>query len=92
MTAHARGLTHIEWDSGDSPATSLLGLRKVTRMLKTDVFRLRLTPDDRAAWAAAADSRGLTVSEWIRKLADEGAARAEFDSWRESEANSALRT
>lgn len=41
----------------------------------TETVRLRLTPDQRDQWIAAADRDGLTLSEWLRAAAELAIAR-----------------
>lgn len=45
----------------------------------TDNLLLRLSPEQRARWQAAADAAGVTLSEWMRRTLDVGGryARAE---------------
>jgi hypothetical protein len=37
---------------------------------KTELVRLRLPPRVKRSWEAAAGRAGLTLSEWLRRLAD----------------------
>ena len=39
------------------------------------IFRLRLAPDDRARWQAAAEATGLSLSEWIRLVIERSLKR-----------------
>ena len=36
-------------------------------MEKNEVFQLRLTPGEKAAWVAAAEMAGMSLSELVRK-------------------------
>lgn len=33
----------------------------------SEIVRLRVTPDERARWQAAAERAGVSLSEWIRE-------------------------
>jgi uncharacterized protein (DUF1778 family) len=42
---------------------------------RTAKVELRATPEQVAAWRAAAELQGYGLSEWLRELADEAAER-----------------
>jgi uncharacterized protein (DUF1778 family) len=43
---------------------------------RTRTVRVRVTGDQETRWRAAADARGVSLSEWLRELAEGAAERA----------------
>jgi uncharacterized protein (DUF1778 family) len=43
---------------------------------RTRTVRVRVTVDQEARWRAAADACGVSLSEWLRELAEGAAERA----------------
>lgn len=41
-----------------------------------EVLQIRLTADDKARWAKAADIAGKTLSDWMRTCLDKAAGKA----------------
>ncbi len=41
-----------------------------------EVFQIRLTADDKARWALAAEKSGKSLSDWIRTNLDKAAGKA----------------
>lgn len=44
--------------------------------MKTEIFKLRMSPEERAAYEAEAERRNVPLSEWIRDACDEAVRTA----------------
>lgn len=51
--------------------------------MKTQYIQIRLSPSDRYRWESAANKQGITLSEFLRRAADDRAKKVERASHKE---------